>query len=224
MNKGVFEMGRDFLADFVGLERGVFFTLKKLFFNPLEVVESYKEKDPKVCTPFSLIVLVFSIFFIITNQIGLDGKILLAANKLSTIAGIPEAGRLAPFLWSNLPFLVSGYIILTCGLLAWLTQKLHLSFYDHVIANLYNLAATVAPLSLIVLILPLIDFNMNIFNLLMAGMFLLIIKTKKVKLRILYYYPEEVRDALKKPMVISGVSLTLILLSPLFYLIYICRL
>jgi hypothetical protein len=73
------------------------------------------------------------------------------------------------------------------------------------------------------LFLPLIKFNQIIFYLLLMAMALLTIKLKSVKLRILFYYPEEVRDALKKPMVISGTFLALLLLLPMFWLIFIGR-
>ena len=71
MEKGIVEIGRDFLADFIGLERGVFFTFKKLLFDPLEVMEAYKAKDPRVCTPFSLIVLVLVYSFLLLTSLGL---------------------------------------------------------------------------------------------------------------------------------------------------------
>jgi len=75
------------------------------------------------------------------------------------------------------------------------------------------------PVSLLILILPLIDFNPNIFNLLMAGTSILMIKMKRLKLRILFYYPEEVRAGLKKPMMVSGFLMAVILLTPMIWFI-----
>lgn len=213
-------MSRDFLADFVGFERGVFYTIKKLLFEPYEVVEAYKEKDSRICTPFSLIVLVFSLFFFVSMKIGLDSRMLALADKFAAIARIPEISSFAPLLWSNLPFLLSVYVVLTCGFLNLFTLKLNLSFYDHVVANLYNLAVIMAPLTLLILVLPLINFNANIFNLMMAAMFLGVIYMRKIKLRILFYYREDVRDKLKKPMVFSGIMMTLVILAPFFWLIF----
>lgn len=223
MEKGVVEIGRDFLADFIGLERGVFYTLKKLLFNPLEVVEAYKNKDSRVCTPFSLIVLVFGIFFFVASQVGVDRLIFNKVERFSKAAGIPEIAAFVPLVWTNLPFIISVYIVVTCSILALFTTKLNLSFYDHVVANLYNTAVAMLPYSALLLFLPLIKFNQIIFYLLLMAMGLLTIKLKSVKLRILFYYPEEVRDALKKPMVISGTFLALLLLLPMFWLIFIGR-
>jgi hypothetical protein len=224
MEKGVVEIGRDFLADFIGLERGVFYTVKKLLFDPQGVMEAYKAKDTRVCTPFSLIVLVFGFFFFVSLQTGLDSRIFAKAEKIAGKSGIPEIATLTPLVWSNLPFLVSVYVILTCSFLSLFTKKLNLSFYDHVVANLYNSAVIMAMVSFLVSVLPLIDFNGELFNLMMAGMFLATIFVKKIKLRILFYYPENVRDKLKKPMMISGIIMSLLLLAPLFWLIFIGRL
>jgi hypothetical protein len=220
MQKGIIEISRDFLSDFVGFERGVFYTIKKLLLDPFEVVEAYKEKDSRICTPFSLIVLVFSLFFFVSMKIGLDSRMLALADKFAAIARIPEISSFAPLLWSNLPFLLSVYVVLTCGFLSLFTRKLNLSFYDHVVANLYNLAVIMAPLTLLILILPLINFNPDIFNLMMAAMFMVIIYLKKIKLRILFYYPEDVRDKLKKPMIFSGIMMSIVLLAPFFGLIF----
>jgi len=220
MQKGIIEISRDFLSDFVGFERGVFYTFKRLLFDPFEVVEAYKEKDSRICTPFSLIVLVFSFFFFVSLKIGLDSRLFALADKLAAKAKIPEIASLAQLIWTNLPFLMSVYVVLTCGFLSLFTRKLDLSFYDHVVANLYNLAVLMAPITILLLILPLINFNAEIFNLLMGGLFLTTIYLKKIKLRILFYYPEEVRTSLKKHMVISGILMTFLLLSPLFYLIF----
>ncbi len=220
MEKGIVEIGRDFLADFIGLERGVFFTFKKLLFDPLEVMEAYKAKDPRVCTPFSLIVLVFGIFFFVANQVGVDGLIFNKAERFSKAIGIPKIAGLVPLVWSNLPFIISVYIVATCSLLALLTRNLKLSFYDHVVANLYNTSIAMLPYSVLLLFLPLINFNEMIFYLLMAAMGLLTIKLKTVKIRILFYYPEEVRAALVKPMLISGMFMLMLMLAPLFWLIF----
>jgi hypothetical protein len=108
--------------------------------------------------------------------------------------------------------------------MALFTKKLQLSFYDHVVANLYNLAVSMVPFSALILILPLINYNQIIFYLLISATALLMIKLKTVKLRILFYYPEEVRVALKKPMMISGLFLALLMLSPMFWLIFTGRL
>jgi uncharacterized membrane protein len=135
-------------------------------------------------------------------------------------SGFPELAGMVPLVWANLPFIVSVYIVVTCSVLAILTRNLQLSFYDHVVANLYNLSAAMLPFSLLILILPLINFNGVTFYLLMAAVGLLIVKVKTIKLRILYYYPEEVRDGLKKPMMISGLFLSLMMLSPLFWLLF----
>jgi hypothetical protein len=224
MEKGIIEMGRDFLADFVGFERGVFYTIKKLAFEPYEVVEAYKAKDSRICTPFSLIVLVFGVFFFVAGQTGVDQFLFTKIERLSKVAGIPEIAALIPLFWANLPFILSVYIVLTCSFLALLTRKLQLSFYDHVVANLYNLAVSMLPFSALILILPIINFNQTIFYLLMSATALLMIKLKAIKLRILFYYPEEVRDALKKPMMISGLFLILLMLAPLFWLIFTGRL
>ena len=219
MQKGILEISRDFLSDFVGFERGVFYTIKKLLFDPYEVVEAYKEKDSRICTPFSLIVLVFSLFFFVSMKIGLDSRLFALADKLAAKAKIPEIASLAPLVWTNLPFLLSVYVVLACGFLSLFTRKLNLSFYDHLVANLYNLAVSMAPFTLLILTLPLINFNPNIFNLIMAAMFMLIIYMKKIKLRILFYYPEDARDRLKKYMILSGIMLAIVLLAPFFWLI-----
>jgi len=219
MEKGIVEIGRDFLADFVGLERGVFYTAKKLLFDPLEVVEAYKAKDTRVCTPFSLIVIVFGFFFLTSNKTGTDTFIFVRAGRFAKITGIAAINDVVPFIWSNLPFLMSLFIVVVCFVLSLMTKRLNLSFYDHIVANLYNLAITMVPVSLLILILPLIDFNPNIFNLLMAGTSILMIKMKRLKLRILFYYPEEVRAGLKKPMMVSGFLMAVILLTPMIWLI-----
>jgi len=219
MEKGIFEIGRDFLADFVGFERGVFFTLKKLLFNPLEVVEDYKNKDSRVCTPFSLIVLIFGFFFLTSNKTGTDTFIFVRAGRFAKITGIAAINDVVPLIWTNLPFFMSLFTVVGCFVLSLMTKSLKLSFYDHIVANLYNLAITMVPVSLLILILPLIDFNPNIFNLLMAGTSILMIKMKSLKLRILFYYPEEVRAGLKKPMMVSGFLMAVILLTPMFWLI-----
>jgi uncharacterized protein with PQ loop repeat len=219
MNKGVFEMGRDFLADFIGLERGVFYTAKKLLLNPHEVVESYKAKDSRICTPFSFIVLVFSFFFFVTYQVGLESFIFRKAEQLSAVTGIPAIGAYFPFAWANLPFLFSMYIVLHCGFLSALTKKLNLSFYDHVVANLNNSAIAMVPITMLFFVLPITDFNPNIFFVLMVGFSLSMIFLKKFKLRILYYYPEEVRHSLKRPMFITGILMGLSL-SPFFIFIF----
>lgn len=224
MEKGIVEIGRDFLADFIGLERRVFYTIKKLLFNPLEVMEAYKAKDSRVCTPFSLIVLVFGIFFFVADQVGVDSLIFNKAERFSKAIGIPEIAGLVPLVWSNLPFIISVYTVATCSILALFTRNLKLSFYDHVVANLYNTAVAMLPYSAILLFLPLINFNQVVFYLLISAMSILMIKMKTVKLRILYYYPEEVRVALKKPMIISGIFMSMLLLAPLFWLIFIGRL
>ena len=224
MEKGITEIARDFLADFVGFERGVFYTIKKLAFEPYEVVEAYKEKDSRICTPFSLIVLVFSLFFFVSLKIGLESRIFAKAEKLAAIVKIPEIAWLAPLIWTNLPFLMSVYVVLTCGFLSLFTRKMNLSFYDHVVANLYNMAVIMAPITVLVLILPLINFNQHIFNLIMAGLFMVIIYMKKFKLRILFYYREEVRAQMKKPMIISGILMSIMMLAPLFWLIFTGRL
>lgn len=220
MEKGVVEIGRDFLADFVGFERGVFFTIRKLAYEPHEVVEAYKAKDPRVCTPFSLIVLVFGIFFFIASQTGTDLLIFKKAEKLSSLAQIPMIATLVPVIWTNLPFILSLYVIIACSFMALFTKKLQLSFYDHVVANLYNMAVSMLPFSLLLLALPLIGYNEMIFYFLMSGMGLLIIKLKTFRLRIIYYYREEVQQALVKPMMLSGLFLAFLLLSPLFWLIF----
>jgi hypothetical protein len=224
MEKGIVEIGRDFLADFIGLERGVFYTIKKLLFNPLEVMEAYKAKDSRVCTPFSLIVRVFGIFFFVADQVGVDSLIFNKAERFSKAIGIPKIAGLVPLVWSNLPFILSVYIVAACSFMALFTKKLQLSFYDHVVANLYNLAVSMVPFSALILILPLINYNQIIFYLLISATALLMIKLKTVKLRILFYYPEEVRVALKKPMMISGLFLALLMLSPMFWLIFTGRL
>lgn len=212
-------MSRDFLADFIGLERGVFYTIKKLLFEPYEVVEAYKNKDSRICTPFSLIVLVFSFFFFVTYRSGVEEHFFKKVSRLAAKSGIHEIAEYFPLVWANLPFLFSLYILLASFFLAIFTRKLNLSFYDHVVANLYNFAVFMAPFTFLLLFLPLIDFNPDIFNLLMVGLFLTTIYLKKIKLRILFYYPEEVRTSLKKYMVISGILMALLLLSPLFFLI-----
>ena len=224
MEKSIVEIGRDFLADFIGLERGVFYTIKKLLFNPLEVMEAYKAKDSRVCTPFSLIVLVFGIFFFVAGQVGVDSLIFNKAERFSKAIGIPEIAGLVPLVWSNLPFIISVYVVATCSFLALLTRNLKLSFYDHVVANLYNTAVAMLPYSAILLFLPLINFNQVVFYLLISAMSILMIKMKTIKLRILFYYPEEVRAALKRPMIISGIFMSILLLAPLFWLISIGRL
>ena len=224
MEKGVVEIGRDFLADFVGFERGVFYTIKKLAFEPYQVVEAYKAKDSRICTPFSLIVLVFGFFFFIASQTGVERLIFIKVERISRLAGIPEIAALAPLVWANLPFILSVYIVAACSFMALFTKKLQLSFYDHVVANLYNLAVSMLPFSVLILILPLINYNEMIFYLLISATALLMIKLKTIKLRILFYYPEEVRDALKKPMMISGLFLGLLMLLPMFWLIFTGRL
>ena len=224
MEKGIVEIGRDFLADFIGLERGVFYTIKKLLFDPQEVMEAYKGKDSRVCTPFSLIVLVFGFFFFVSLQTGLDVRIFAKAEKIAGKSGIPEIATLTPLVWSNLPFLVSVYVILTCSFLSLFTKKLNLSFYDHVVANLYNLAVVMALVSFLVSVLPLINFDPNLFNLMMTVMFLAIIFVKKIKLRILFYYPENVRAKLKKPMVLSSILMALVLYLPFFWMFFSGRL
>jgi len=224
MEKGIVDMGRDFLADFVGFERGVFYTLKNLLFRPLEVVEAYKAKDPRVCTPFSLIVLVFGIFFFVAGQTGADLLVFRKAKRISKAAGIPDVAGLVSLVWANLPFIISVYILATCSVLSLMTKKLRLSFYDHVVANLYHLAVSMLPFSLLLLVLPLIHFNGMVFYLLMAALGLLSIKLKTIKLRILIYYPEEMRIALKKPMMLSGLFLALLMLLPLLWLVFTGRL
>jgi hypothetical protein len=224
MEKGIVEIGRDFLADFIGLERGVFYTIKKLLFDPQEVMEAYKAKDSRVCTPFSLIVLVFGFFFFVSLQTGLDVRIFAKAEKIAGKSGIPEIATLTPLVWSNLPFLVSVYVILTCSFLSLFTKKLQLSFYDHVVANLYNLAVVMALVSFLVSSLPLINFDPNLFNLMMTVMFLAIIFVKKIKLRILFYYPENVRNKLKKPMILSSILMALVLYIPIIWLLFSGRL
>lgn len=213
-------MGRDFLADFVGFEQGVFFAIKRMLFEPCEVVDAYKEKDSRICTPFSLIVLIFSLFYFVSVKIGLDSRLMAIADRISAKEKIPLISSIASLIWTNLPFLLSAYVVLTCGFLSLFTRKLDLSFYDHVVANLYNLAVIIAPLTLLISVLPLINFNPDIFNLMMAAMFLVIIHLKKIKLRILFYYPEDVRDKLKKPMILSGTMMTIVLLAPFFWLIF----
>jgi hypothetical protein len=220
MQKGIIEIGRDFLADFVGFERGVFYTIKRLLLEPEEVVESYKAKDSRICTPFSLIVLVFSLFFFVALQTGLDGRIFVKAEELAVKSGIPEIATLTSVVWSNLPLLVSAYVILTCAFLSMFTRKLELSFYDHVVANLYNLSVVMALLTIMVSLLPLIDFNPGFFSLMMIFMGLATIFFKKIKLRILYYYPGEVRVKLKNPMVFSSLTMAFVLYIPLFWLFF----
>lgn len=219
MQKNVVEIGRDFLADFVGFERGVLYTFKKLLIDPYEVVEAYKVKDPRICTPFSLIVLVFSLFFFVSLQTGLDDVIFAKADKMASKTGILWIGTVAPFLWSNLTLLLSCYVVMTCAFLSIFTRKLELSFYDHVVANLYNLAIIMAPTTLLVLLLPLIDFDFDIFNLMVIALSVVILYLKKIRLRILFYYREDVRHQLKKPMFFSGMLMAVVVLIPFILVI-----
>lgn len=219
MEKNVVEMGRDFLADFIGFERGVFYTLKKLLSDPCEVVEAYKAKDSRICTPFSLIVLVFSLFFFVSVKIGLDSRFFAMAENLAIKLGTPEISSIASFIWSNLSYLLSAYVALTCGILSFFTRKLNLSFYDHVVANLYFNALGMVLMTLLVSVLPLINYDYDIFNIIGVAVGLVIIKLKKVKLRLYFYYPEEVRKDLKKPMLISGLFLGLLMSLPISWLV-----
>jgi hypothetical protein len=51
-------------------------------------------------------------------------------------------------------------------------------------------------------------------------MFLAIIFVKKIKLRILFYYPENVRAKLKKPMILSSILMALVLYIPIIWLLF----
>jgi hypothetical protein len=195
------------------------YTFRKLLIDPYEVVEAYKYKDPRICTPFSLIVLVFSLFFFVSLQTGLDDVIFAKADKMASKTGILWIGTVAPFLWSNLTLLLSCYVVMTCAFLSIFTRKLELSFYDHVVANLYNLAIIMAPTTILILFLPLIDFDFDIFNLMIIGLSIVILFLKKIRLRILFYYREDVRNQLKKPMFFSGMLMALVVLIPFILLV-----
>jgi hypothetical protein len=225
MNKGIVEIGRDFFADFIGFERGVFYTLKLLLFDPYAVVEAYKQKeDLKICTPFSLIALMSGFFLIIANLIGLEERVFQFTTSFSKSIGYPFLAEIFSEIWTNLPILISLYIVIGCIVLSLFTRKLGLSFYDHLVANLYNLSVSFAVASLVILVFPLIHFDSVLMLLLVAAAVILVILLKKVKLRILFYYPEDCRLALKLPMMLSGLVMALFLYTPLFVLIYLGRL
>jgi len=149
LEKKLSAIGKEFVKDFVGYDRGFLITLVTLVKNPGTVVEDYKNHQGHFTSPFSLIAFATSAFYL-SAEFCIDWEqirqFLVSSTEkpgLKTLFSF-TAGMLSRFVWV-VPILMQ---FMVSAIVARMTRNLGLSFYDHLVCGLYYVSIYLLVLTL----------------------------------------------------------------------------
>lgn len=162
----------DLIKDSIGFDRGFYFTIHDLFVKPVVVFDSYLNSEKKYLSPFSLLGISITIYYLIAGFL-IDWEVVSESSKygaklyddwLNTLAKNPKKGLaydqiLVPFI-EGFILLASKYVAVLVvaiqlpflGLLTFFTRKTNLRFYQHLVASSYNSSISLLSIDFLILL------------------------------------------------------------------------